>query len=92
MLHIHIFHFKIIITFVCASFSIYCNFSLDPNPEYWEGKRGACAGAMLAIVTQRSNGAPPDGVAELCGLLRDSTHPQAETMMRAMRRYASGAK
>lgn len=65
---------------------------MDPNPEFWEGKRGACAGAMLAIVQQRTMGAPPDGVAELCGLLRDSANPQAEQMLRAIRRYASSAK
>lgn len=23
---------------------------MDPNPEYWEGKRGACAGAFQLIV------------------------------------------
>lgn len=67
-------------------------FRLDPNPEHWEGKRGACAGALLAVVTKRSLGAPPDGVAEICALLRDSTNPQAETMLRAMRRYASNSK
>jgi intraflagellar transport protein 56 len=23
---------------------------MDPNPEYWEGKRGACAGTFQLIV------------------------------------------
>ena len=23
---------------------------LDPSPEYWEGKRGACAGAFAMVV------------------------------------------
>ena len=23
---------------------------LDPNPEYWEGKRGACVGLFQAII------------------------------------------
>jgi len=23
---------------------------LDPNPEYWEGKRGACVGVLQMII------------------------------------------
>lgn len=26
---------------------------LDPNPEYWEGKRGACAGVFQLIIAGR---------------------------------------
>lgn len=65
---------------------------MDPNPEYWEGKRGACAGALLAVVAEHAVGAPPEGVTEICTLLRDSTNQQAETMLRAIRRFASNSK
>ncbi|XP_065084670.1 intraflagellar transport protein 56 [Ochlerotatus camptorhynchus] len=65
---------------------------LDPNPEYWEGKRGACAGAIQAILAKRSNGAPPGGVAEVIALLRDTTNSQAESMLRTIRRFASSIK
>ncbi|EDS26880.1 conserved hypothetical protein [Culex quinquefasciatus] len=65
---------------------------LDPNPEYWEGKRGACAGAVQAILAKRSSGAPPGGVAEVIALLRDSTNSQAESMLRTIRRFASSIK
>lgn len=62
---------------------------MDPNPEHWEGKRGAIAGALLAIVKERTVGTPPDGITALCSLLRDSTNSQAESMLRSIRRYAS---
>lgn len=65
---------------------------LDPNPEYWEGKRGACAGAIQAILAKRSSGAPPGGVAEVIALLRDSTNSQAESMLRTIRRFSSSIK
>ncbi len=63
---------------------------MDPNPEYWEGKRGACAGALQAIIAKRKNGAPLNGIGDIIALLRDSNNAQAENMLRAIRRYASG--
>lgn len=62
---------------------------MDPNPEYWEGKRGACAGALQAIIGKRKNGAPINGVGDIITLLRDSNNSQAEAMLRAIRRFAS---
>lgn len=62
---------------------------LDPNPEYWEGKRGACAGAMQAIVAQRESGAPSQGISEIISILRDSSNAQAESMIRTLRRFVS---
>lgn len=62
---------------------------LDPNPEYWEGKRGACAGALQAIIANRLNGAPPNGISEIISILRESSNSQAESMIRTLRRFAS---
>lgn len=28
---------------------------LDTNPEYWEGKRGACAGVLQMIIAQKES-------------------------------------
>lgn len=65
---------------------------LEPNPEYWEGKRGALAGSLYAHITQQNIGAPPDGITSICTLLRDINNSQAETMLRTIRRYANELK
>lgn len=26
---------------------------IDPNPEYWEGKRGSCCGVFQMIIAQK---------------------------------------
>jgi intraflagellar transport protein 56 len=28
---------------------------MDPNPEYWEGKQGACAGVFQQIIAGRES-------------------------------------
>ncbi|CAO1326743.1 unnamed protein product [Diamesa hyperborea] len=65
---------------------------MDPNPEHWEGKRGACAGALYNIIAKKKTGQPPNGIGEIISLLRDSSNSQAEPMLRAFRRYASSSK
>uniref|UniRef100_A0A336MWT4 CSON007613 protein n=1 Tax=Culicoides sonorensis TaxID=179676 RepID=A0A336MWT4_CULSO len=65
---------------------------LDPNPEFWEGKRGACVGALQAFITERHIGAPPGGLGEIISLLRDSNSSQADTILKIIRKYASTLK
>lgn len=65
---------------------------MDHSPEYWEGKRGACAGALFNLITKKKFGTPPNGIGEIISLLRDSSNSQAEAMLRAFRRYASTLK
>lgn len=65
---------------------------MDPSPENWEGKRGACAGALFNLITKSRSGVPPNGIGEIISLLRDSSNSQAESMLRAFRRYASSVK
>lgn len=71
----------------CAS-----HFRLEPNPEHWEGKRGSCAGALQAIVANRSRGKPPNGVSDILALLRDSNNVQAENMLKSIRKFANVMK
>lgn len=65
------------------------SYSIDPNPEYWEGKRGGCIGALYSIIAQRTAGVPPGGIMEICALLHDSVNPQAETMIRVIRKFVN---
>lgn len=65
---------------------------MDPSPEHWEGKRGACAGSLYCLMTKSRTGMPPNGIGEIISLLRDSSNSQAESMLRAFRRYASSVK
>lgn len=65
---------------------------MDTSPDYWEGKRGACAGALYNLITKKKTGVPPNGIGEIISILRDSSNSQAEAMLRAFRRYASTLK
>ncbi|KAJ3316098.1 Intraflagellar transport protein 56 [Boothiomyces sp. JEL0838] len=56
---------------------------LDPNPEYWEGKRGACVGAFKQCLTDQ----PKEHIREIISLLRNSSNPQVEYIIRVMKNY-----
>ncbi|XP_014261516.1 intraflagellar transport protein 56 [Cimex lectularius] len=58
---------------------------LDPSPEYWEGKRGACIGAFQMIIANKSSS---DLLANVIHLLRNSTNPQVESIIRVIKRWA----
>ncbi|XP_055382964.1 intraflagellar transport protein 56 [Condylostylus longicornis] len=62
---------------------------LDPSPENWEGKRGACAGVLYAMVSDAKKGKPPNGIGDVISLLRDSDNQQAESMLKTIRKHAS---
>ncbi|KAL8221803.1 UNVERIFIED_CONTAM: hypothetical protein K2H54_074509 [Gekko kuhli] len=58
---------------------------LDPNPEYWEGKRGACVGIFQMIIACRE---PKDTLREVLHLLRSTGNPQVEYIVRIMKKWA----
>ncbi|EWM26214.1 tetratricopeptide repeat protein 26 [Nannochloropsis gaditana] len=61
---------------------------LDPDdPEYWEGKRGACAGVLQLCL---AGTLPKEELQEAMILLREGNvnNPQAEYMLRVMKKYA----
>ncbi|CAF3458275.1 unnamed protein product [Rotaria sp. Silwood1] len=58
---------------------------MDPNPEFWEGKQGACAGAFQQIVAGHE---PRDTLRDILSLLRNTNHPQGEQMIKIMRSWA----
>ena len=55
---------------------------LDPNPEYWEGKRGACIGTFKQII---DNEEPKDSFREIISILRNTANPQVEYLLRVLK-------
>ncbi|KAG8523320.1 Intraflagellar transport protein 56 [Galemys pyrenaicus] len=58
---------------------------LDPNPEYWEGKRGACVGIFQMILAGRE---PKETLREVLHLLRSTGNNQVEYIIRIMKKWA----
>uniref|UniRef100_A0A4X1V7U1 Intraflagellar transport protein 56 n=1 Tax=Sus scrofa TaxID=9823 RepID=A0A4X1V7U1_PIG len=58
---------------------------LDPNPEYWEGKRGACVGIFQMILAGRE---PKETLREVLHLLRSTGNSQVEYIIRIMKKWA----
>ena len=58
---------------------------LDPNPEYWEGKRGACVGHFQMIIAGREES---QSLADIVQLLKNTTNPQVEQIVKVMKKWA----
>ena len=58
---------------------------LDPSPEYWEGKRGACIGVFQQIIAGHE---PKEGLREILAMLRNSNNPQVDQITRVMKKWA----
>eukprot|EP00105_Crassostrea_gigas_P009199 XP_011424043.1 PREDICTED: intraflagellar transport protein 56 isoform X2 [Crassostrea gigas] len=58
---------------------------LDPNPEYWEGKRGACVGVFQMIIAGHE---PRDTLRDVINMLRNTSNPQVEYIIRSMKKWA----
>lgn len=58
---------------------------LDPNPEYWEGKRGACVGLLQLVIAGHE---PRESLKDVVQILRGTAQPQAELIIMAIRKWA----
>lgn len=58
---------------------------LDPNPEYWEGKRGACVGIFQQIIAGHE---PRETLRDILQILRNTGNPQVEYIIRTMKKWA----
>uniref|UniRef100_A0A914VKT0 Intraflagellar transport protein 56 n=1 Tax=Plectus sambesii TaxID=2011161 RepID=A0A914VKT0_9BILA len=58
---------------------------LDPNPEYWEGKRGASVGVFQLVIAQQEG---HDSLRDVVQMLQNASHPQVEYLVRVMRKWA----
>lgn len=59
---------------------------LDPSPDYWEGKRGACVGVFNQVIQGTEN---LDSYREVISMLRNSSDPQVDFIIRIMKNYAT---
>ncbi|GAX82244.1 hypothetical protein CEUSTIGMA_g9672.t1 [Chlamydomonas eustigma] len=65
--------------------------SLDPNPEYLEGKKGACVGTFQAVIADKDM-KDSDVLRDVIAMLWKSSdsNPQIESMTRVMVKWAEG--
>eukprot|EP00667_Euglena_gracilis_P006319 EG_transcript_6370 len=58
---------------------------LDPNPEYWDGKRGACVGVFQQVVAGKE---PADSLRDVVGMLKNSRNNQVDNIVHVMKNWA----
>lgn len=69
--------------YACKAFDVLER--LDPDPEFWEGKRGAAVGVFQRVVAGKESS---DNLQEVVNLLRSSNNPQVEYMVnRVMKKW-----
>ena len=59
---------------------------LDPDPEYWEGKRGACVGVFQQVVAGKQN---RDDLRDVLAMVRNTSNPQVEYMVRVIKKWCA---
>eukprot|EP00928_Gymnodinium_smaydae_P054136 TRINITY_DN37960_c0_g1_i1.p1 TRINITY_DN37960_c0_g1~~TRINITY_DN37960_c0_g1_i1.p1 ORF type:complete len:596 (+),score=172.12 TRINITY_DN37960_c0_g1_i1:108-1790(+) len=70
--------------YACKAFDVLER--LDPDPEFWEGKRGAAVGVFQRAVAGKES---TDKLQEVVNLLRSTNNPQVEHMInRVMKKWA----
>ena len=57
---------------------------LDSDPEYWEGKRGACVGAFQMVMAGKE---PKSSLNEIVAMLRNTSNPQVELIIRIIKKW-----
>lgn len=70
--------------YACKAFDVLER--LDPDPEFWEGKRGAAVGVFQKVMANKESA---DKLQEVVNLLRSTNNPQVEYMInRVMKKWA----
>jgi len=57
---------------------------LDPDPEYWEGKRGAAVGVFQMVIAGQES---KDRLKETVEILRNTNNPQVEYIIRVINKW-----
>jgi len=71
--------------YACKAFDVLER--LDPDPEFWEGKRGAAIGVFQKTVANLPGG-EHDKLQEVLNILRSSNNTQVEQMIRVIKKWA----
>ncbi|TPX45548.1 hypothetical protein SeMB42_g03968 [Synchytrium endobioticum] len=58
---------------------------LDPSPEFWEGKRGACVGVLQQVLSDQE---PKEALREAIALLKNSSNKEVDSIVPMMRTVA----
>jgi len=57
---------------------------LDPDPEYWEGKRGACVGVFQMLIAGRAS---KEDLQDALSMIRNTSNPQVEYIVRTIKKW-----
>ena len=57
---------------------------LDPDPEFWDGKRGAAIGLFQQVVAGRETS---EKLIEVIGMLRNTQNPQVEFVISTIKKW-----
>lgn len=57
---------------------------LDPDPEYWEGKRGACVGVFQGVIAGKAS---RDDLQDVLTMVCNTSNPQVEYIVRIIKKY-----
>merc|ERR1712113_734151 len=69
--------------YACKAFDVLER--LDPDPEFWEGKRGAAIGVFQRVLANKES---VDKLQEVVGLMQSTQHPQVDMIIRVIQRWA----
>lgn len=58
---------------------------LDPDPEYWEGKRGACVGVFQQVIAGKAS---RDDLQDVLTMIRNTSNPQVIAVAAFIRNIA----
>ena len=58
---------------------------LDPNPEYWEGKRGAAIGLFQMIIAGREE---RQALVDIVQMLKNTSNPQVDHIVKVIKKWA----
>jgi intraflagellar transport protein 56 len=58
---------------------------LDPDPEYWEGKRGSCVGVFQQVIAGKAS---KDDLQDVVTMVRNTSNPQVEYIVRIIRKWS----